>query len=470
MKWFVNIFLLFCYLGNAMSNIFASIEGACGGAKAPGAPPVGQEAPPPYTTLPAGSSEVGATAWSSPPVVGAMGYSQSGFKLGYMDFVPKMIKKKLMGSVYEDFSSLVQRVNSWIEEHAGICVVSCETITWTGRNYDHIYADKTYLVHGQRMLRGLRLWYLTELVPSPQRHRMCQILHCRTFLPKPHETFSQLLRRVNEALIKENIGGKILCVETVPLYSTMSEYKPGAVNPDVTRWTGDINKATVALCIRVYIIVTGETAYENIGYQDFVPEHDQRHADNKGFEVCSEVMDKAARWVARQQGVRFTNVQTLSLKYKKKIPFEERCIYTASETSVYLSIVRVYFVTSTGRTDADSLLPCRLTYRTFTPNQTVLGSTSTPPEFEDTRNLCDRVNQWLHITGARLFSVETVAIRRTVGSLGAEATFFRPRSESERWIYHIRMYLNGDYVESPTALSIVMCQPKLAVSEPNLFY
>ena len=86
-----------------MSNIFASIEGACGGAKAPGAPPVGQEAPPPYTTLPAGSSEVGATAWSSPPVVGAMGYSQSGFKLGYMDFVPKMIKKKLMGSVYEDF-------------------------------------------------------------------------------------------------------------------------------------------------------------------------------------------------------------------------------------------------------------------------------------------------------------------------------------------------------------------------------
>ena len=53
-------------------------------------------------------------------------------------------------------SSLVQRVNSWIEEHAGICVVSCETITWTGRNYDHIYADKTYLVHGQRMLRGLR--------------------------------------------------------------------------------------------------------------------------------------------------------------------------------------------------------------------------------------------------------------------------------------------------------------------------
>jgi len=82
-----------------------------------------------------------------------------------------------------------------------------------------------------------------------------------------------------------------------------------------------------------------------------------------------------------------------------EIPFEERCIYTASETSVYLSIVRVYFVTSTGRTDADSLLPCRLTYRTFTPNQTVLGSTSTPPEFEDTRNLCDRVNQWLHITG-----------------------------------------------------------------------
>lgn len=65
-----------------------------------------------------------------------------------------------------------------------------------------------------------------------------------------------------------------------------------------------------------------------VGYQDFVPEHDQRHADNKGFEVCSEVMDKAARWVARQQGVRFTNVQTLSLKYKKSMLFISlvRCV------------------------------------------------------------------------------------------------------------------------------------------------
>jgi hypothetical protein len=86
-----------------MSNIFTSIEGACGGAKASEAPPSGQEAPPPYSTLPTAPCEVGATAWTSPLIGGGVGYNPRGFKLGYMDFVPKMVKKKLMGSVYEDF-------------------------------------------------------------------------------------------------------------------------------------------------------------------------------------------------------------------------------------------------------------------------------------------------------------------------------------------------------------------------------
>ena len=120
-KWWYHlnaIVISLPFLGDTMSNIFASIEGACGGAKAPEAPPPGQEAPPPYTTLPAGSSECGATAWTSPPVVGAMGYNQSGFKLGYMDFVPRMIKKKLMGSVYEDFRYTTLRECSHCMSHS----------------------------------------------------------------------------------------------------------------------------------------------------------------------------------------------------------------------------------------------------------------------------------------------------------------------------------------------------------------
>ena len=53
------------------------------------------------------------------------------------------------------------------------------------------------------------------------------------------------------------------------------------------------------------------------GYQDFVPEHNQRNKENKGYEVLSDVMERANRWVARQQGVRFTNLQTISIKLKK---------------------------------------------------------------------------------------------------------------------------------------------------------
>ena len=54
-----------------------------------------------------------------------------------------------------------------------------------------------------------------------------------------------------------------------------------------------------------------------LGYQDFVPEHNQRNQENGGYEVFSDVMQKANRWVARQQGVRFTNIQTFFVKLKK---------------------------------------------------------------------------------------------------------------------------------------------------------
>lgn len=53
------------------------------------------------------------------------------------------------------------------------------------------------------------------------------------------------------------------------------------------------------------------------GYKDFIPERNQRNSDNNGYELFTELMDLANRWVTRQQGVRFTNLQSLSVKLKK---------------------------------------------------------------------------------------------------------------------------------------------------------
>ncbi len=111
-----------------MNNLFADIEGADPEAKArqsheqqqeqapPQAPPAQgsaeppppqNEAPPPYSTLPGAPPEVGASAWNSPaPAMGVSpGFPTGGVKVGYMDFMPKLVKKKTFSSnVYEDFT------------------------------------------------------------------------------------------------------------------------------------------------------------------------------------------------------------------------------------------------------------------------------------------------------------------------------------------------------------------------------
>ena len=48
-----------------------------------------------------------------------------------------------------------------------------------------------------------------------------------------------------------------------------------------------------------------------------MPRLTNRSQENSGFEVFSEVLERAALWVAQQRGVRFTNVQTVNAKVKK---------------------------------------------------------------------------------------------------------------------------------------------------------
>ena len=93
--------------------------------------------------------------------------------------------------------------------------------------------------------------------------------------------------------------------------------------------------------------------------------------------------------------------------------FEERCIYSEhrcanhrlnyltgpNRTTRYIRIVRAFFVVTKGvgvRMDYPS---ARLTFRTFTPLQLTRATVSHPAEFEQTRQVVDRVNQWLQVTG-----------------------------------------------------------------------
>ncbi len=69
---------------------------------APSAPSE-DEPPPPYTTLPRSPSEAGPTPWTGPGAAGA-GYAPSGVRLGYVDFVPRVVRKRVFkDDDYESF-------------------------------------------------------------------------------------------------------------------------------------------------------------------------------------------------------------------------------------------------------------------------------------------------------------------------------------------------------------------------------
>ena len=80
---------------------------------------------------------------------------------------------------------------------------------------------------------------------------------------------------------------------------------------------------TVVQCVILLHTVLQCMTFLVSAYKDFVPEHNRQCQENNGYEVFSNVMNKASNWVARQQGVRFCNVATVMVKSKKSKLFLE---------------------------------------------------------------------------------------------------------------------------------------------------
>lgn len=413
-------------------------------------PPSAMEAPPPYSTLPNTSSECHGT-----PI-----RSASSKKLCYMDFIPKLVKKRIFGkNQYESFSALVLRANAWLEEHNDINLLSCETMTWFNAQEKDIFSDDTTFkkfsttVH----LRGLRFWYEKLVIPSGVREHQAAVIKCQIFPMRPVENLTQLVSEINNFLSSNSCDGRIVGIETVRV--TCSE---GNLNVEETHWKEDLNSSRENFfAIRIFTLLGPTVGHETIGYQDFVPSRTNRNKDNRGYELFADVMDRACRWVARQQGVSFKNIQTIPVKLKKTgVSSEERCHYKehGGRSTNFLNIVRAYFVVERGER-AYPALPqpeTRLSYRTFRPIP-IAAMNSDACKFEDMRSLMERVNRWLQTTGAKVFSVETVVVQ-AANPLGSETTCMLKKdgtSQLGRYFFHVRLYLNGDYDETPAAAALV---------------
>ena len=96
-----------------------------------------------------------------------------------------------------------------------------------------------------------------------------------------------------------------------------------------------------------------------------------------------------------------------------EMTFEERCIFSEhrcanhrlnyltgpNRTTRYVRIVRAFFVVAKGVGLRMDYPAARLTFRTFTPLQLTRPTSGHMAEFEQTRQVIDRVNQWLQVTG-----------------------------------------------------------------------
>ena len=71
------------------------------------------------------------------------------------------------------------------------------------------------------------------------------------------------------------------------------------------------------ICREIIVRVKNYRFFFLVGFKDFIPEHNRRNQENKGYEVFYDMMQRATQWVARQQGVRFISIQTLDVKIKK---------------------------------------------------------------------------------------------------------------------------------------------------------
>lgn len=426
----------------------------------PTAPTLG-EAPPPYSTL-APSNNDCETHMGEGAHLQLVNLLSTPTHLDCVDFIPRLLKKRLFGkNEYESFRALLERVNRWLEEHSDFEIISCETLTLFGQNTEEIFSDNTIFrqLTNSFFIRGFRLWYLKPVVPSLSNMGGNRNLQVTTLPLHAVSSFTQLTQLLNDQLANQSSIGRIIGIETVDCHVI-----DGALDVESTWWREDSStRHTRAFAFRIYSFPKSNNIQQSIGYQDFVPSRTNRSKENRGFELFGDVMDRSSRWIARQQAVQFVNVQSINVKIKKNTKFEERCVYTdhGSGPMNFLRILRAYFVIDRREGAGANLPPIRLSYRTFEP-RFLASSNNGQSEFENMRQLTDRINKWLKLTGGQVYKCETLLIAMCFAScssknLKSEATFQSTKDipRPGKYITIIRVYLTGDYIETTEAAALV---------------
>ncbi|CAG0898365.1 unnamed protein product [Darwinula stevensoni] len=435
--------------------------------------------------------------------------------LTYVDFIPECLEEGglFSTSVYQPFSVLMARGNEWLARNADWEAVTCESLEL--KTSDQVRTERMiYCEHGERRtayVRCLRLWLRrrNNLDEPPQQlgyvNCVPEVVEQKTFGSPKFLPLSGMIVKVNEMFRANPLPGKIITIETQEM--KVDSYS-GDLDPDRSYWEerGDAQKLFVFV-IRIFF-QTGFSRHETverqeIGIVDFSPtcENPGGFFSHPTYESFSSMVRRMSVWCQGQSNIRITNIQSVEYKLKHDQLDTQRTWYTehggvntgirpnrrnpsieyklkhgqldtqrtwytehGDVKTYYVRILRVAFVP----TEEIHLPPYTLTCRTFLPIQLERGGMFKAPEYESMSQTRDRVAAWMELVGATLISAETSAIRLNTGGerkMGPEATYTfnettqrhqgnttHRHSVTERWIYVIRLYLDGEYEEPPAEL------------------
>eukprot|EP00918_Siedleckia_nematoides_P068063 GHVU01148155.1.p1 GENE.GHVU01148155.1~~GHVU01148155.1.p1 ORF type:complete len:568 (+),score=57.15 GHVU01148155.1:321-2024(+) len=420
--------------------------------------------------------------------------AQGRWKLSHIDFLPRLIKEKTFGEdEYEKYQTLVEKANKWLADNKDARLYTIETLRWSGQEKADIFSDNSIIFKTfdaskkTKVIIGLRLWYFNHGEQFWVEETAFQYkVAYRNYVPESEKsTTGTLLSKMRESLHKSPVAGQISKIETLyGLYS--GTYKKKEVDPELCYWREQPeNSRQLYTFFRVHYFQTSEAVGPvDVGIRDFVPEYSQRSSHNKGYETYADVFRRAAKWAYQEKKLHCINAQSLFVKYKgekqvksdSEADFWGKCFFTehgsAHRTTVavshkteYMQIIRMVYIVKRTEAEAEASSRAKLSYATFPPAKVPEPPQGKPDDhstlikqFEDTRQTVDRANVWIAHTGAQLFGVETASVRLRSGgqeSLGPEATLVfncRDRYFWEPWIFHVRLFLNGEYWDTPTSV------------------
>uniref|UniRef100_X1ZRJ1 Uncharacterized protein n=1 Tax=Capitella teleta TaxID=283909 RepID=X1ZRJ1_CAPTE len=403
-------------------------------------------------------------------------------------------------------STLVPKVNAWLQENIDIHLIKCETVEKKITCLEEMSADNTMFTPrgGSAIyIKGLRLWFVydKDCNKSDLEHAMPIEIGYMNIIPKcldasgkypEYENLPETYAAVNAYLADTPLEGrpwrvialeiilikfrfekrgKILTIETVPLKLPRRRWEGPEVDPDQTFFNDEYLRHVLYIT-RIYFIY-GAPEEELIGAQDFLPDFLRAprwysiYGIYPKYKKLDTAMSKAKDWISSARNIRVTNIQTLEAVYRKHpenvhtgVNFVDKV-----ESCAMIRFVRVTYVRPLEECECMTMYspPQGLACKTFIPAAIKVAMCSGAPEFESFTATWDRAKVWLKCIDRRVIGVETFyhpLSRIWHHQDGGETTVMQGewtttnRGEKQhktrrQLVQVIRVFLDGEYQEPP---------------------